>query len=88
MNTWTRTFIVGAALLAGCEGSIGTGKQSSGSGSSSGSGTAGSVGTGNTVGSGTAGSTGSGTAGRPSFRPRWIRRCARRASPPRRSSPG
>ena len=60
MNTWKRTIIVGAALLAGCEGSIGTGKQSSGSGSSSGSGTAGSVGTGNTVGTGTAGS---GTAG-------------------------
>jgi hypothetical protein len=56
MNTWTRTFVVGVALLAGCEGSIGTGKMASGSGSSSGSGTAGSSGTGNTVGSGTAGS--------------------------------
>ena len=60
MKTWTRTIIVGAALLAGCEGSIGSKEQSSGSGASSGSGTAGSVGTGNTVGTGTAGS---GTAG-------------------------
>ena len=60
MNTWTRTIIVGAALLAGCEGSIGIKKENSGSGSSSGSGTAGSVGTGNSVGTGTAGS---GTAG-------------------------
>jgi Protein of unknown function (DUF1592)/Protein of unknown function (DUF1588)/Protein of unknown function (DUF1595)/Protein of unknown function (DUF1585)/Protein of unknown function (DUF1587) len=58
MNTWTRTLIVGAALLAGCEGSIGSSKVSgSGTGASSG------TGTGNTIGSGTGNTTGSGTAG-------------------------
>ena len=82
MNTWTRTLIVGAALLAGCEGSIGTGKPSSGSGASSGSGTAGSTGDGQHVGCGTAGSTTTGTAGTTVFRRRSIRRCARRACPP------
>src|SRR3954469_23750274 len=59
MNTWTRTLIVGVALLAGCEGSIGGSKTNgAGSGGSSGRGT------GNTtVGSGRGDTTGSGTAG-------------------------
>ena len=52
MKTWTRTVLLGAALLAGCEGSIGSGKTSSGTGASSGSGTAATSGsgTGNTIG--------------------------------------
>ena len=64
MNTWTRTLLVGVALLAGCEGSIGSSKVS-GSGASSGSGTGASsgAGTGNTIGSGTGNTIGSGTAG-------------------------
>lgn len=64
MNTWTRTIIVGVALLAGCEGSIGTNKVSSaGSGASSGSGTGASsgTGTGNTIATGVGNNTG--TAG-------------------------
>jgi hypothetical protein len=62
MNTWTRTIIVGVALLTGCEGSIG-GSKTSGTGSGSSTGTAGNTsvvtGTGgtNVVSTGTAGTT-------------------------------
>jgi hypothetical protein len=64
MNTWwTRTIILGVALLAGCEGSIGGQGTSSGAGASTGAGSntgAGntiSTGAGNTVGTGAGGST-------------------------------
>jgi uncharacterized protein DUF1592/uncharacterized protein DUF1588/uncharacterized protein DUF1595/uncharacterized protein DUF1585/uncharacterized protein DUF1587 len=63
MYTWTRTLIVGVALLAGCEGAIGTGKMSgTGTGASTGTGTGSSTGTGtgNTVGTGTGSTTGTG----------------------------
>jgi hypothetical protein len=56
MKTWTKTLIVGVALLAGCEGSIG-GRNSNGTGSGASSGS----GTGNTTGSGTGNSISSGT---------------------------
>src|SRR4051812_22170473 len=64
MNTWTKTLLVGAGLLAGCEGSIG-GSKTAGSGASSGSGTGNTsgAGTGNTVGSGTGNTPGTGTGG-------------------------
>jgi hypothetical protein len=57
MKTWTRTLIVGVALLAGCEGSIGSQRTPTGSGSGASTGT----GTGNTVGTGTGNSVGTGT---------------------------
>ena len=64
MNTWwTRTIILGVALLAGCEGAIGGQGTSSGAGASTGAGSntgAGntvSTGAGNTVGTGAGGST-------------------------------
>jgi len=66
MKTWTRTVLLGVSLLAGCEGSIGNGKTSSGSGASSGSGTGASTssGTGASIVSGTGGSAvTTGTAG-------------------------
>jgi hypothetical protein len=66
MNTWwPRTIIVGVALLAGCEGSIGGQGTSSGTGASTGTGTGNSTGTGtgNTVGTGTGNTTGTGTGG-------------------------
>ena len=53
MNTWAKTIIVGVALLAGCEGSIGGQKQQPGSGASSGTGNTTGSGTGNTISSGT-----------------------------------
>ncbi len=64
MNTWTRTLVVGVALLAGCEGSIG-GQNVNGSGAGTGSGTGNTsaAGTGNTVGTGSGNTTGTGTAG-------------------------
>src|ERR1043165_6884155 len=67
MNTWTRSLVVGVALLAGCQGAIG-GSQSmtgsgTGAGASSGTGTGNTsgTGTGNTVGTGTGHTTGSGS---------------------------
>ena len=65
MNTWTRTLLVGAVLLGGCEGSIsGQGTPTgSGAGASTGSGTGNSSGTGNTVGTGTGNMVTTGVAG-------------------------
>jgi len=63
MKTWAKTIIVGAALLAGCQGSIsGQGNTGSGSGASSGSGTGNTTGsgTGNSISSGTGNTTGTG----------------------------
>jgi hypothetical protein len=59
MKTWTRTLLVGAALLAGCEGSIGGNGSPTGSGSGAGASTG--SGTGNSTGSGTGNSVSSGT---------------------------
>jgi hypothetical protein len=65
MNTWTRTLVVGVALLAGCEGSIGM--NGTGAGASSGSGTGNTTGagtgTGNTVGTGSGNTTGTAGSG-------------------------
>src|SRR6185295_9484936 len=60
MNTWwTRTIILGVALLAGCEGSIGNpGGSASGAGASSGTGN--STGAGNTISTGAGNNTGTG----------------------------
>jgi hypothetical protein len=70
MNTWTRTLIVGVALLAGCEGSIasrGSTGNGTGTGASTGTGTGNTTGigtgTGNTIGTGTGNTTGTGTGG-------------------------
>ena len=53
---WTRTIILGVALLAGCEGSIGGQGTSSGAGASTGAGNTVSTGAGNAVGTGAGGS--------------------------------
>ena len=61
MTTWTRTLIVGAALLAGCNGSIGGQGQPTGAGNSTGAGST--TGAGNVVGTGTGNTTGTGGTG-------------------------
>lgn len=59
MNTWTRSLVVGVALLAGCQGAIGGSQSTTGNGT--GAGASSGTGTGNTTGSGTGNSVGSGT---------------------------
>ncbi len=61
MTTWKKTLIVGAALLAGCNGSIGAPGQSTGAGSSTGAGN--NTGAGNSLGTGTGNTTGTGGNG-------------------------
>jgi len=62
MNTWwTRTIILGVALLAGCEGAIGGQGTSSGAGASTGAGS--NTGAGNTVGTGAGNTVGTGAGG-------------------------
>ena len=66
MKTWAKTFIVGAALLAGCQGAIsGQSTPGSGTGASTGSGTGNTTGsgTGNSISSGTGNTTGTGGSG-------------------------
>lgn len=65
MNTWKRTLIVGAALLAGCTGSIGDPGQRTGAGNSTGAGTGAgnNTGAGNIIGTGTGNTTGTGGTG-------------------------
>jgi hypothetical protein len=68
MKTWAKTIIVGVALLAGCEGSIGgrgNNNVSSGNGASTGSGTGNATGTGNTTTTGTGNNTGAGGSSTP-----------------------
>ena len=61
MTTWTRTLIVGAALLAGCNGSIGAPGQGTGTGNSTGAGNT--TGAGSSLGTGTGNTTGTGGTG-------------------------
>ena len=61
MNTWTRSLIVGVALLAGCQGAIGGSQSATGNGTGAGASTG--SGTGNTTGSGTGNTTGPGRGG-------------------------
>jgi hypothetical protein len=64
MNTWMRTLIVGAALLAGCTGSIGSqGQTGAGNSTGAGTGAGNSTGAGNIIGTGTGNTTGVGGTG-------------------------